>query len=243
MQIKLCSSRRDLPHSTKLQLLGWFVVVVLTVFSAQVCSGCGGGSNERDSSADASSGVPTLHVGLGSLPQDEDDDDDPGEEVGAGSNPNDSDIDGDRDNLKERGFYDHDDTRFRAYGHAASPAEKRELTTLAKRYYAAAAAEDGSAACAMLVRAFAKSLPEDYGHGSAGPPYLRTATSCQAVLELLFKYLHSQLHQGIEVVAVRVDGDHAHVLLGGLNMPASYLEVQREGGAWRIIGMLAAPLP
>jgi hypothetical protein len=87
-----------------------------------------------------------------------------------------------------------------------------------------------------------KSLPADYGRGS-GPAYLRGATTCPALLALLFKHEHAQLNTALLVTGVRVSGGRAQVLLGSRTAPASYAILRREGRAWRIAGMLSAPLP
>jgi hypothetical protein len=227
----------------------FLAAIVLGGLCAAIAA-CGGASSHAPQSTGGRSGTQTgalpgilssAVVPRGELPDDEDDDDAPGEEIGP--NPNDSDVDNDKDNIKRRGFYDRDDVAIRSYGHAPSAADARDLTLLAGRYYAAAAREDGASACAMFTAVFAKSVPEDYGRGSAGATYLRDASTCPQVLTLLFRHLHAQLSVPIEVMRVRVKGDRGLVLIGGRIIPASLFEAQREAGSWRAVGMLASQLP
>jgi hypothetical protein len=131
------------------------------------------------------------------------------------------------------------------FGHAASAADARAATALVKRYYAAAAVGDGAAACPLIHSVMAESIPEDYGQ-SSGSPFMRGKT-CAVVMSKLFKHLHKQLsadNATLKVAAVRIRGNDASVLLsfGGMK-PKYYLELHREGGAWKIDGLLAVALP
>lgn len=172
---------------------------------------------------------------------DEDDDESAGLNTGDSRYDNDADGDNDRTENENKGYYDGDDNAVRAYGHAASAAETGALTAFVKRYYSAALASDGASACSMMKRSLARAMPEDYGR-PPGPPYLRGST-CPAVMSLYFKHSHGSPSAAIEVTGVRVEGPHAFVLLGSRTMPASYATLEREGGSWRFVGMLGAPLP
>jgi hypothetical protein len=223
------------------------LVTMALVLCGLVCEACGGTSHQirRGStlgpSTEETGAASSAPVSIGTLAQDEDDDDGPGEEVGL--DPHDPDLDGDNDHLKPRGYYDRDDGPFRTYGRPASGTEKRKLAALTKRYYKAAVAADGRETCSMLTIAFARSVPQDFGRGSGGPAYLHAADTCAAVMTLLLRHLHAQLSEAIEIVGVRVEGEKGLVLIGAKNVPASYVDVQREGGDWRVVGMLASPLP
>jgi hypothetical protein len=227
------------------------LAAVVLLMLGLVCIGCGGGTDNPSPVSHTQTARKTLVVGespvssaavtnLKPFEQDEDDDDGPGEEKGL--DPKDSDIDGDNDHLKPGGFYDHDDTAARNYGRAPSSDEKRELTAFVKRYYAAAVVGDGATACSMFVATFAKSVTQEFGRDTAGPSYLRSATTCQEIVTLLFQHLHVQVSVPQQIVRVRVKGNHGLVLLGGVSTPASYLELEREGGAWKSIGTLATPM-
>jgi hypothetical protein len=145
--------------------------------------------------------------------------------------------------------YDLDDGPVRSYGHAASGPDARRIAALVTRYYAAGARGDGATACALTSTTFGATIPADYGQelGSAIPPgaeaYLRGAKTCAAVLSLLFAHVHRQLAARIEVTAVRLQGDYGYALVGSTTLPASLIEVGREGGAWKIEELLGRPLP
>lgn len=226
-------------------------MLAVALYSLLAVAGCGSGSaashhtNPSAVSQPEPAGAPPLvsreaKIALSSLYRDEDDDDTEGEE--RGHDPSDSDADGD-DDRPRLGYYDRDDAGTRDFGHAAPPTDRRALTALTRRYYAEAAAENGAAACAMLARTFASIVVEDYGRGSSGPSYLSSGTTCASVLTLLFHHFHAKLVEPIEVIRTRVAGDTALVLIGAANTPASDLEAHREGGAWRVVGMLASSLP
>lgn len=140
------------------------------------------------------------------------------------------------------GYYDSDDGSIRYYGQAATAADARAITALIKRYYAAAASEDGATACALTYFIDVEMIPEHYGQ-PPGPLWLRGANTCSAVLSLVFKHFHSQLTVAVEVTGVRVSGDRGDALVGFRTLPAGVVKVRREGGAWKIDGLLAVALP
>jgi hypothetical protein len=127
------------------------------------------------------------------------------------------------------------------FGHAADPLEERAIAALVERYYAAAASDDGASACVLLYFILAESTPEMYGR-APGPRYLQGAATCQAVLSRVFEHFHAQLAVPPRVTAVRVDGDRADALLEWTALPVGFMELRREGEAWRIDRVLAAPL-
>ena len=171
----------------------------------------------------------------------DDDDDETGEMDGGYRDEFDSDFDHDRRDL-EKGYYDADDGAIRAYGHAAGAGTARVLSAIVKRYYRAAAAGDGVDACSLLERELAQTTAQAAAN-PADPSYLRGADSCQAVASLLLKHRPGGIDGAIVVTAVRIDGARADVLLGSRTMPAAYIELQREAGAWRIDELLGSPLP
>lgn len=148
------------------------------------------------------------------------------------SQPPKNDIDNDSDN-------NNDDY---AYGHAASAADRRAVTALVERYFAAAAAGDGATACPLIYSLFAEEIPELYGE-PPGPPALRGST-CAVVMSKLFKQRHRQMvadHATLEVTDVRVKGRRAHALLR-FETGARDLLVHREGRVWKVDEMLDSPL-
>jgi uncharacterized membrane protein len=134
-------------------------------------------------------------------------------------------------------YLDADDRDQLAYGSPASAAEERAVAAVVERYYGMAAAGDGSGACGLLLRPLAAAVVTDYGHN--GPSYLRSGKTCAAVLALLFKHYRAQLAEGVAVTDVRIAGDQADALLGSRAFPASFLVLQREGGAWRVAQLLS----
>jgi hypothetical protein len=175
---------------------------------------------------------------------------------GDADNPNDIDGNGDSDRFSPGGtdgdsdsptrasydLPDHDDKATYAYGHRPSAATASAIAILVKRYYEAASAGDGSAACAMMAPSFARSVPEDYGQVS-GPSHLRGGKTCPAVMSLLFEHIRQQLAETITVLQVRVEGSTAQVVFSSRKMPASSIFLARQGGSWKVVQLLGGPLP
>lgn len=150
--------------------------------------------------------------------------------------------DEDSDSRDRSAYFDGDDGAVRYFGQAASAHDAQAITALVSRYYAAAAAADGTKACALLYYILVESLPEQYSR-PPGPRYLSGARICRAVLSRVFEHFHTQLAAPPTVTAVRVSGDRADALLGWTTLPAGFIEARREGDVWKIDAPLAAPLP
>lgn len=132
-----------------------------------------------------------------------------------------------------------------AYGHEASAADRLAVTKLVKRYYAAVAAEDGKAACGLLVPVLAAAVPEDYGR-APGPVYARGNT-CATVLSKLFRHLHASAaaFAATEVTDVRIYRNHGFAELHSKVTPNGEIFVERQGGPWRVgvtLGKEQAPI-
>jgi hypothetical protein len=198
-------------------------------------------SSRNGSTGDAlvrtGSSVTRTHDFLG----DQDDDDEAGENPHSSKDEADSDFDDDAE-TKDKGYFDADDNSVRTYGHAAVRIDTQEIVAVVKLYYAAAAAGDGARACLMILPSFGKTILEDYGR-APGPAYLRGAKTCAAVMTLLFRHVHRQVAATFEVTGVRVEGISALAILGSRVLPVRYLSLERQGGAWRIVGLLDEPLP
>jgi hypothetical protein len=153
--------------------------------------------------------------------------------------------DGDNDTDNSSGsYYDSDDDSVRHYGHAADTSDRSAIAALVKRYYAAAATEDGAAACSMILSNLVRSVPRDLGR-PPGPPYLRGNT-CAIVMSKIFKEHHLQLAAyagGLEVTGVRVDHDHGLAVLGFKTLPGRQIRVAREARAWKLEALLDSELP
>jgi hypothetical protein len=132
------------------------------------------------------------------------------------------------------------------FGHAANASDTKAITTLVKRYYTAAAREDGADACSMIYVTLAESLPEDYGAGSSGPPYLKAGTTCAGVMGLLFKHYHDQLTAELpllKVAHVRLVQRHGLAILHFGTMPERQLFVRQELGTWKLGAITDSALP
>lgn len=150
---------------------------------------------------------------------------------------------GDQDKDGAAGHYfDGDDGSVRFWGDAADAGETRAIEGLVKRYYAAAATENGRLACALTYYLDVETLPEGYGQ-PPGPLWLHGADMCPVLLGTIFRHFHNELTEAVHVTAVRVSGERAYALVGFQALPAGYVKARREGGRWKIDGLLAAALP
>jgi hypothetical protein len=170
---------------------------------------------------------------------------------GDADNPNDIDGNGDSDRFSPGGtdgdsdsptrasydLPDHDDKPTYAFGNRPDAATTGAIATLVKRYYAAASAGDGSAACAMMTPSFARAVPEDYGSSYAG------YKTCPAIMSLLFKQARQQLAEPITVLKVRVNGSTGQAIFSSRKMPASSIFLARQGGSWKVVQLIGSPLP
>jgi hypothetical protein len=133
---------------------------------------------------------------------------------------------------------------YEAYGPRADAADRQEIVAVVKRYYAAAAAQDGAKACSLLYSGIAKSVPEDYGE-SPGTPYMDGKT-CAAVLSKLFEHRNGQPTADLaamEVADVRVNiYNEALVLLRLPTKTYDEVSLHREGKSWKILQLLGGPL-
>ncbi|HEY5194256.1 MAG TPA: hypothetical protein VIJ39_10350 [Solirubrobacteraceae bacterium] len=204
---------------------------------------CGGEVKKASPAGAAQIASASSHTHATILLRGDEDDDDDNSETENPRNPPDGDADRDHDYNENviNGYYDADDTAITHYGHAADATDRQALTAFSKRYYAAAAAGDGAKACSMIKPSFARAIPEVYGRG-AGPPYLRGKT-CAVVMSLLFKHLHSQMAAPITVSGIRVEGSTARIIVGSPATPVGYLPMEHEGTGWKIVGLIATPLP
>jgi ketosteroid isomerase-like protein len=155
---------------------------------------------------------------------------DPDRDNGA-DNDNDARLDYKRDD--NNSYHDSDDGyTLSSSGKPASSPERRAVTAVVKRYYAAIARGDSASACSQVVPILATATPLDAGR--LGPPYLHGAKTCSDVMSLLSRHFRTQLASPVEVTGVLVAGDRALALLGSKTMPAGWITVQRERGAWKI---------
>ena len=137
----------------------------------------------------------------------------------------------------QTGSHPQDDNHISIYGHQATEPDKRAITALVNRYYVAAAADDGAAACSLIYSTLAKSVPEDYGQ-PPGLPTLRGKT-CPVVMSKVFKHVPRQSTADFattKVTGIRLNGEHGFVQLSSRTIPTGELFVEREGGSgsWKV---------
>ncbi len=178
----------------------------------------------------------------------------PGQRVrgdGDADNPGDTDGNGDIDPEDEDSDYptaesyrfpDADDRATFAYGHAPGARERASIASVVERYFAAAAADDGARACALLLPSFAATVAESYGVGD-GSALVRDGRSCAAVIGLLLRRYRGELAEAISVVEVRVAGRDAQVVFSSRRMPASYILLARHDGSWWVTQPIGVRLP
>ncbi len=141
---------------------------------------------------------------------------------------NDGDEDGD-----EKGRKEDDDTAFlESYGRNAGQPDRQAVTSLVKRYYAAAAAANGAVACSLLSSALVSGLLEGsktrQGAGNA----------CATVVSPLLAQQRERFAKDevstMTVIGVRVKHDIGLAVLGFRAEPVSQIVVKREGSAWKV---------
>jgi hypothetical protein len=190
------------------------LAIALLSLNLVACGGAVKSSSSSSTKAAAGSDTPTASSARQPGPDSNDSDDDPGSD---------------------------DDKVFVDYGNRASPADRRAITALVKRYYVAAASADGGKACPMVYGLIAERLTEEYAqaHGMS-------SGSCATALSALFKQRHGQLASDpslLKVTRIRIGGDKGYVFVFLGSVPEPYLTVHREEGAWKIESLFETGLP
>lgn len=204
--------------------------------------GQAGGPSVRSEPASAASRSRTVPPPLPAGPYLNDGDHDhAGDPDGDNAADNDGDAYYDYKPSENAAYHDGDDRLALTFGHPADAADRQAIAAAVKRYYSAAAAGDTRTACSLVPAALVKAMPIVYGR--SGPPYLRGAKTCEAVLARLFRRHHHELSAPVRVTGVRVAGDSAYALFGSNRMPASYITIKRVHGAWTTGGIFGVRLP
>lgn len=147
-------------------------------------------------------------------------------------------LDGDTDEDDEHPLTagNDDSSLFSTYGTSASPADSRVIGALVKRYFAAAAASNGAAACALLDVTLAHQLVE--GEPSSG--------DCARALSLQLVRQHELLAADdvatMTVIYVHVKGSLGLAALGFRKAPEQQIIVEREGGEWKVDALVGSDL-
>jgi hypothetical protein len=130
-----------------------------------------------------------------------------------------------------------DDIAFlQTWGSPMRSPERLAVATLVRRYFAAAASENGRLACSLVAPSVALGAAQGQLESSE-------SRGCAATLTRLFAEQHRQLTEQqpstMAVVEVRVDGEHALAVLAFKRSPVAYVLLDRESGAWRLDSLLA----
>jgi hypothetical protein len=156
----------------------------------------------------------------------------------AGSRPKDFE-DGDEDANSD------DDLVILNYGHAASAVETHAVAEVVKRFFAAAAADDGAKVCSLLFSRVAEEVPEEFEQASS--PGALHGKTCAAITSQLFKRRHRQQaaeSATLEITGVRVEGAKGLALLRFATTPEPHnIPIRREHGVWRLMELLDSGLP
>jgi hypothetical protein len=134
-----------------------------------------------------------------------------------------------------------DDTVVLDYGVPASAADTRAIVATLKRYYAAAAADDGAKVCSMLLATVAEAMPEQY----ALAPGVGGKT-CAVVMSRLFKRRRRQMATelaSLEATSVRIGEQGLVVLRVATTREPRLMVLRREGQVWKVKTQLDLSLP
>jgi hypothetical protein len=167
----------------------------------------------------------------------------------SGSVPADGYLKGDDDNDADaRNRFD--DHLIRDYGHAARAADRKAVTALVKRYYAAAVADLGATVCSLMSphiageRNLGEASEEAFALAASLPPL--HGKSCAQIMTLLFKEDHVRVtvaNSTLVVTSVRINGSRGYALLGFRATPERYVSVERERGRWKIDALRDLEIP
>jgi hypothetical protein len=144
------------------------------------------------------------------------------------------------DNNSVNAAFDRDDGEFRYYGRAAGANVRRAVTRLVARYYAAAAANDGAAACALVDAELADAFAAQRDARFPGSP-APAAGGCAAALAARFRHILGRSAAdmaSVRVIGVRVAGDRGLALLRLRSSQVRYIPVGSERGAWKIEALI-----
>lgn len=152
---------------------------------------------------------------------------------------------GDQDgDSPDKSAFDKDDSFVTTFGHAAGAGDRNAITSLVRRYYAAIAKDDGATACRLLFFVITESAPETYGQTAFDAAAGRGKT-CGPVMSKVFKGNQAQLvaeNRHLKVMAIRIEGKRAWILLRFGPQSVRRLVAYREGNAWKVGELLDTEL-
>lgn len=226
------------------------LVLVASFSLAAAVDGCGGGSRLPASGTTSAtydahevSTITTKAIPTGQRVRGD----------GDADNPSDIDGNGDSDSARVGGpdndvdtpvpesyrFPDSDDREAFAFGHSPGSASSA-INAVVKRYFAAAAAEDGASGCRLLIPSLASTVP-DANVGANGAVRGRRST-CAAALQSVFTHYHGELEGTVQVASIRVKEATAQVIVTSRTLRAGEIFLTRQSGSWWIEELLSRPL-
>jgi hypothetical protein len=134
-----------------------------------------------------------------------------------------------------------DDEPIIGFGQAASVADKKAITILTKRFYAATSEANGPAICSLIYNVVAEEIPENYENS----PEAKGRT-CAEIMGKVFAKQHRQIARDrskLRVTRVRVEGDKGIVIVYLGEHPEPYFLVHRQGAEWKMDRYLITKLP
>ena len=207
------------PHASGLgRLLGSVTLVAMLAFAGL---GCGDGSSTGSNSVrvDASSGpTKSSHA------------------VRLATHVHDGDADNDSLGM---GRLDSDNDAIPTFGRTASTAERGAITSLFRRFYTAAAAGRGAAACSMLYWLVAEELVEEHSRGRG--PAARRGVTCAQIAKKIFREHHRELVSDVtelRVTIIQLRRNRGWAVLDFAPARELLGTVQREGAGWKLGSLL-----
>jgi hypothetical protein len=150
---------------------------------------------------------------------------------------------GTREGYRPHSQFDADDVETRYFGHSASAHDRRSITALVDRYYAAAARDDGRMACSAIDAGLVAGA--ELAEGSHGPSSPATAGCAAAMAKMLAQAPGRTAADfgAVRVLDVRVRGSEAIALLRLRDARTREMPVLRERGVWKIDAFFDNGLP
>ncbi len=140
----------------------------------------------------------------------------------------------DRDNDND---HNDDDWHVLDFGHVADRSDTQAISVLVKHYYAAAAAENGARACALLTPFVAESVVEEH----EADPDVR-GPSCAEVMRKIFTRYRRELTQknlSLKIARIGVEGDRSLIALSFPEIPeVRQITARYAAGRWTILRLL-----
>jgi hypothetical protein len=153
------------------------------------------------------------------------------------------DADSDRDSTAQA-IYDSDDTPMVHFGRLAGFAQENAIASVLERYYAAAAAGNGVAACPLIYSLAVEDYAEEQNR-LPGPSGVAPGV-CARVVSGFFRRLHRSFapqSRGLHLVSVEIDGQRALAVFRLGTQALRRLVLKREGGAWKLATLVDLGVP